>query len=137
MDDSLVVRTHYGDEARWRALRDAIVAPVGEFRAHVRFVEDPAYADASVANLVGAAAVLEESFFFVADRRSIEDAEHSILVVDLLRHPARTFRVIPREAWGVENNLSLANMDFDEFAGAADDDGVFRGFKGHGRDPDV
>jgi hypothetical protein len=28
---------------------------------------------------------------------------------------------------GVENNLSLANMDFDEFADAVDADGVFRG----------
>jgi uncharacterized protein DUF6924 len=30
--------------------------------------------------------------------------------------------------WGVENNLSLANMDFEEFADSVDADGVFRGF---------
>jgi hypothetical protein len=30
--------------------------------------------------------------------------------------------------WGVENNLSIANMVFAEFAGAVDEDGVFRGF---------
>ena len=28
----------------------------------------------------------------------------------------------------MENNLSLFNMDFFEFADAVDDDGVFRGF---------
>jgi hypothetical protein len=28
----------------------------------------------------------------------------------------------------IENNLSLANMDFEEFAEAVDPDGVFRGF---------
>jgi hypothetical protein len=31
--------------------------------------------------------------------------------------------------WGVGNNLSLANMDFHEFADNADPDGVFRGFR--------
>lgn len=30
---------------------------------------------------------------------------------------------------GVENNLSLANMGFEEFADAVDEDGVFRGFR--------
>jgi hypothetical protein len=30
--------------------------------------------------------------------------------------------------WGVENNLSLANMDFSEFANHTDPDGVFLGF---------
>jgi hypothetical protein len=30
--------------------------------------------------------------------------------------------------WGIENNLSTANMDFAEFADEVDDDGVFRGF---------
>jgi hypothetical protein len=29
---------------------------------------------------------------------------------------------------GVENNLSLVNMDFVEFAESVDPDGVFRGF---------
>jgi hypothetical protein len=31
--------------------------------------------------------------------------------------------------WSVENNLSIANMGFDEFADAVYKDGVFRGFK--------
>jgi hypothetical protein len=30
--------------------------------------------------------------------------------------------------WSVENNLSIANMEFGEFAGNLDQDGVFRGF---------
>ena len=42
--------------------------------------------------------------------------------------PEQTFRVIPSELWSVENNLSLANMDFEEFAGAAGAEGVFLGF---------
>jgi hypothetical protein len=30
--------------------------------------------------------------------------------------------------WGVENNLSVSNMGFEEFADKVDQDGVFRGF---------
>ena len=30
--------------------------------------------------------------------------------------------------WSVENNLSIANMDWEEFADAVDDAGIFRGF---------
>ena len=35
---------------------------------------------------------------------------------------------MPSEMWGVENNLSIANLEFDEFVDAADPDGVFRDF---------
>ena len=49
-------------------------------------------------------------------------------MVDLYEEPGRTFRVIPAEIWSVDNNLSIANMDFAEFADAVEPDGVFRGF---------
>lgn len=32
--------------------------------------------------------------------------------------------------WGVENNLSLANMDYADFAANVDPDGILRGFPG-------
>jgi hypothetical protein len=51
-------------------------------------------------------------------------------VIDALDEPGRTFRVVPSELWAVENNLSLSNMDFEEFAEAVDGDGVFRAFPG-------
>ena len=41
----------------------------------------------------------------------------------------KTFRVAPAYMWSVENNLSLANMDFSEFADHVDAGGVFRGFE--------
>jgi hypothetical protein len=31
--------------------------------------------------------------------------------------------------WGVENNLNIANMGWEEFADAVDEDGTFRGFR--------
>ena len=67
-------------------------------------------------------------FIFVADQVAHLDPEHPILVVDCFEDPGRMFRVIPSAAWGVENNLSLANMDFEDFADAVDARGIFRGF---------
>jgi hypothetical protein len=34
----------------------------------------------------------------------------------------------PPELWGVENNLNIANMDWEDFAGRVDESGVSRGF---------
>jgi hypothetical protein len=31
--------------------------------------------------------------------------------------------------WSVENNLSISNMDFEEFAASADKNGIHRGFE--------
>jgi hypothetical protein len=66
---------------------------------------------------------------FVVDRTALSHGDQPILVMDLYAEPGRTFRVIPSEMWSVENNLSLANMDFAEFADSTDADGIFRGFR--------
>ena len=79
------------------------------------------------------------SVLFIADSISLSSPDHPILVVDLsdtflsvAEFPeiaGRTpFRCIPSELWSVDNNLNIANMDWEEFAGAAGEDGVFRGF---------
>ena len=75
----------------------------------------------------------------IADSMSLSSPDHPILVVDLSdmflsiaefpeiagRMP---FRCIPSELWSVDNNLNIANMDWEDFAGAAGEDRVFRGF---------
>jgi hypothetical protein len=38
------------------------------------------------------------------------------------------FRALPSEVQAIENNLSIANMDFGDFASTVDGGGVFRGF---------
>jgi hypothetical protein len=35
----------------------------------------------------------------------------------------------PRKTESIENNLSIGNMGFEEFAEAVDRDGTFRGFR--------
>jgi hypothetical protein len=68
------------------------------------------------------------SFLFVADRAAAISPEFAILAVDLVESRGRSFRAIPSKIQSIENNLSLANMDFEEFAESADQDGIFRGF---------
>jgi hypothetical protein len=40
----------------------------------------------------------------------------------------RTFRAVLSTIQSIENNLSLANMDFEDFVNSVGKDGVFRGF---------
>ncbi|MBU3863716.1 hypothetical protein KN815_06325 [Streptomyces sp. 4503] len=54
--------------------------------------------------------------------------EMPLLVIDLWDVRGRSIRVIATELWGIENNLSISNMYFEEFAESVDEDGVFRTF---------
>jgi hypothetical protein len=128
--NSLVLRADFSDEAAWKAICSAIQEPVGEFRAYVECVSDKAFdgvTPAEIPSLLPSG--WNHSFVFLVDRIALASAEKSILVVDLYGQPAQAFRVIPREAWSVENNLNIANMDFTEFSENVDSDGVFRGFR--------
>jgi hypothetical protein len=135
-DNTLLLRTDFSDDAAWERLCAAIQAPVGEFRASVTPASERSFDGASVDEVLERLAdETNHSFLFLADRVALTNPEQPVLVVDLIDRPARTFRVIPSEAWSVENNLSIANMDFEEFADAVDEDGVFRGFPGAERSP--
>lgn len=127
--DSLVLRTDFSDDAVWEQVRTAISMPVGDFQAHVEFVDDPEYRDLTVDELTQCVArnsTLTE--IYVVDVLTIADPEHPVMVVDVCEEPGRNFRVIPSEMWCVENNLSIANMDWEDFAESLDHNGVFRGF---------
>ena len=128
-DNSLAIRTDFSDAVAWDQVRAMIEQPVGEFKAYVDFVSDPEFDGLTPERLLRSLPeVSKKPFAFLIDRVSLTDPEHPILVVDLFEQPGRTFRVIPAEAWGVENNLPIGNMDFEEFAEATGEDGVFRGF---------
>jgi uncharacterized protein DUF6924 len=36
--------------------------------------------------------------------------------------------LVPSELWSVDNNLNIANMDWEDFADTLDLSGIFRGF---------
>ena len=93
-------------------------------------VNDPKYEGLTSEQLLSMVEEGSASLALIVDRVTISQPEQPILVVDLQDEPGRTFRVIPTALWGVENNLSIGNMGFEEFADAAGKDGIFRGFEG-------
>jgi hypothetical protein len=130
-DNSLFLRTDFQNEIAWVELCHEVQATNSEgFSAQLECVSDRRFENLSSDDVARQSnESRERSFCFLADQRTLTEPEHPVLVVDLGDEPGRTFRVVPRELWSVENNLSLGNMDFREFAAGADPDGVFRGFR--------
>jgi hypothetical protein len=129
-ENALVLRTDFSDNSAWESICAAIQEPVGELRtiAYVDCLSDPEYDGLTAEQLTTLIPRGSRLFAFIVDRVALTHPEHPILVVDLFEEPGRTFRVIPSKMCSVENNLSISNMDFDEFAVDADKDGIFRGF---------
>jgi hypothetical protein len=127
---SLLVRTDFTDDASWQRVREtALAESVDGFRAGVRVIDERAYDGASWEDLRDAAMAGGETaaVLFVADRAAL-GADHPIQVVDLSGRSRAPFRCVARELWSVENNLNIANLDWEEFADKADANGVFNGF---------
>jgi len=125
------VRTNFADDDAWGRARSAALAENSDgFRACVRVVEERAWEGAQWEQVRRAAIAGREhaAVLFVVDRPAL-GAEHPILVLDLSGESRPPFRCIARELWSVDNNLNIANMDWEEFADSTDEDGVFRGFE--------
>lgn len=128
---ALVVRTDFSDDQVWEAIGVAIREPTAEgWGAGVELVDDVAFRDLTKEQLLG---LLPEGdrrpfFLMIVDNVTVGAPDRPILVVDLWRAPGREFRAVPRAVQSIENNLSLANLDFRDFADSVDEHGVFRGF---------
>jgi len=126
-----VIRTDFSDQETWDAIGAAILQLTEEgFGAQVEFVDDVAYRGATKEQLLDLVPEGDERPFFlmIVDAVTVRSPEHLVLVVDLWREPGREFRAVPAAVQAIENNLSIANIDFAEFADAVDEDGIFRGF---------
>ncbi|MFJ8010822.1 DUF6924 domain-containing protein [Streptomyces fagopyri] len=125
----LVVRTDFSADGAWDALREVLFSPSRDgFMANVALVDDRRHEGLrpdQVIDLIPAE--YQHPLLVLADSVTVAP-EWPLLVADLRVERGRCVRVVAAELWSIENNLSGANMDFEEFAGAVDDDGVFRGF---------
>ena len=129
-----LIRTDFSDDAAWQATLAAVVARYGIFLGSFHVVDDAANASASKEEIVRRLGPgFDHSYIFLVDSVTLAHPERPVLVVDLYDRPLREFRAIPAEVGAIQINLSLANMDFEDFAGAADPDGIFRGFEEPGR----
>jgi len=125
-----LIRTDFSNDETWqRIVRAATQASPDGFTANLTVVDDRAFEDAEIEQLAALAeSTTEHALLIVADAKTMSNPELPLLCIDPLP-PGGAFRVVPEHLWGVENNVSIVNMDFSEFASAVDPDGVFRGFR--------
>ncbi|MEV6235909.1 hypothetical protein [Lentzea sp. NPDC051838] len=148
--DVPVIRTDFSDQQAWEEVKAGIswVTP-DEFEACVSFVDDPVFAGKTATDLLEAGPDRNtHALMLVVDEITIRSPEHPILVVDLGSEPSpahdwpgepagRSFRALPHTIQEIENNLSIANMDWEEFAEGIDSDGVRREHMIYGRVEDL
>jgi hypothetical protein len=128
-DHTLLVRTDFSDHGAWQALHTALTSP--GLRADMHIVDDPTYRDLSPRQLISLApaAGFPNELLIVADKAAVTSSEMPLLVIYQPAEEDRAeLRVIAEELWAIEANIAFANMEWEEFVDAADDDGVFRGF---------
>ena len=133
-ENSPVLRTDFEDDAAWITVCDLIRRPVSvhgqDFFAHVEFIDNAIFRNRTEEELLSMVpSDYGHTFLLIVDGSTTKGPEFPILVMDLWNEPGRTFRVVPSEVQGVENNLSICNLDFRDFADNVDNDGIFRGFK--------
>jgi len=144
-DETLLIRTDHSDQAAWQALLTAVTTPnKNGFLANVHVVDDVAYSDLTTEQAVSVARARGD-LLIVADTTALTGPEMPLLAVlpfhededddydedededGETKQEHGELRVIAAELWSIENNISDANMDWEDFVNAADE-GVFRGF---------
>ncbi|MFD5032422.1 DUF6924 domain-containing protein [Streptomyces sp. NPDC058220] len=147
---ALIIRTDYNDEATWQAVVAEATQPWGnngEFEAHVHLVDDPVWAGATPDAVLTAVRRDEDlSVVFIADRATMQSARRALLALTTSTEdedldpmyyqelidspPPREFRTTPAAVHDVHANLSIANLDFEDFAEAAlaGPEGILRPF---------
>ena len=127
-ENALLIRTGFSDESAWRRLVKTVRKPVDPFMFNMEVVDDKDYSGATLEQLMEALPQdYPHSFIVVADKAATSQPDYPLLVVDLIEQRGRQFRAVAVEVAAIDNNLSIANMGFEEFAGLVDEGGVFRG----------
>lgn len=130
----LIVRTDYSDDAAWHSALEAAahVYERPDFPRGGVLLTSAESAELSGLSPQQVTAVPRDGYLMclsVADSQTMKDRTLLFIDVDeVSEQMGRTFRTIPEEVEPIVANLSLANMDFHEFADSVDSDGVFRGF---------
>ncbi|WP_406841856.1 DUF6924 domain-containing protein (plasmid) [Streptomyces sp. AHU1] len=145
--DVLVVRTGYHDDQAWQNVTAVLMKPWGggdrQYDAHVHFIDDLAWAEATVDEALNAVCADENlAVVFLADRTTMQVESHPLLAVNTLTREecvddedyeqltelGREFRTVPAGVHDVHANLSIGNLGFEEYAAWAHDDpeGIYR-----------
>ncbi len=126
-EDTPLVRLCFSEDAAWLRLLGEIERENDDgFRAWVQVVERPDLGGNSVEDWAQLAQECGFRLVIFADERA-QVGDGTLLCVNP-KSPSQSFRCPPDHLWSPENNLSLANMDFEEFVTASDAGGIYRGF---------
>ncbi|MEU5640388.1 DUF6924 domain-containing protein [Streptomyces milbemycinicus] len=129
-----LLRTDFGDDEAWQAVRAAVAAPVGGglTRADTEPVDDRRLADFASEQIV--ASIAPEAPYavvVVADRRTMTEAAMPLLVIDVADRTE--LRCVPEALWALLTDTGVRGMQLAEFLAAVGSDGLFRGVGGpHG-----
>jgi hypothetical protein len=126
---ALLIKTGVGHSVEWDALVSAARSPEDPFVASFEVVNDAKFEGKShleVSQMLSADAGV--MLMLIADEQALTNDGFPCIVLDVLVGPESTFRATAVNLASIENNLSIANMGFEEFQDAADKDGIFRGF---------
>ena len=130
-ENAVFVRVDYTDDEAWSDLVVAVTAPNEDgFVPYVDFVSDPGLEGLTADDVRRwLPSAYQHHYAFVADVQTFRTDERLILVLDLDGGSTAGFRTVPSGVQSIDNNLSISNMDFEEFSRQATlDGGVFRGF---------
>jgi hypothetical protein len=128
-EDTPLVRTDFSSPSAWHDVVDAVQRVWEDgFRAHVSIVDDPAYDGWTAERFMALPRTKHHPILLVADTTTMTHPERLVLCLDLVSGQ-KPFRVILPQLWSVENNLSLANLDYADFVESTDGQGVYRGFE--------
>jgi hypothetical protein len=129
-DIYLLVRTYFGDDAGWDALKALIEEGSEEgFFANVQYVDDRQFDGFSSKALEDAHPHRDSGWdvMYVADEQAITRPVHPLLLVRMGNTAELPFRCRADALYEIDANLSLANLDWDDFRDQVDASGVYGG----------
>ena len=129
-DIYLLVRTWFGDDAGWDDLCTVVTEETDEgFVAAPQIVDDPTFNGFTPEQLEAAHPHRDDGWdvLYIADELAISQPEHPILLLRVGNATDQPFRCRGDRLYEVDANLSLANLDWDDFRDQVDASGVYGG----------
>lgn len=130
-ENSLMVRTDFSNQKAWKHLVGDARESADPFIFNMEIIDDRANSGATAEQIMTALPPeYPHSFIVIADSDSMSEPDYPLLVVDVTGDAGRRFRALASQIAVIDNNLSIGNMDFEEFAESVDETGIFRGIPG-------
>lgn len=127
----LLVRTDFSDEAAWQALLAVVNAPDRRgVRPNTCVIDDPDFGDLTAIQVVEETSGSLPELLVVADKTAVTAPDMPLLVIFRPGTPDHDgLRVVASQLIAVTNSTFRSINDWDALGDAADDEGVFRGFR--------